>query len=668
MECLQRSCGKKCIECDKEDVVCPHHKLAIVGNLNVGKSSIFERLCGSETTSFNVPGSTVSISRGKLKGTDTDFYDTPGIYSLFSPNEDARVSRDLLLCRDCGHAIDGILMVADAKNLKRSIAITLQYAEYGLPMLLDVNMIDEIQSRGIEIDYDKLSEILGLEVCTTVANEGIGVRKVVSRLGRMRKPGVLVEYPPRIERYLKIIDQLLPKGQLSSRAIGLLLLVDDANAEKYIEMNFGAAMARQLKSLVRDYQRRETGDYHIVLGHTYNRVAEEIVAKVQRVEPPSQLSFLIRFGDLCTRFSTGIPIAVVVLTLMYYFVGAFGATFLVDSINGILFEGYLIPWVEKLVAPIPSAFIRDMIVDPDFGIFPTGIALALGLVLPVLFCFYIAFGFLEDSGYLARISVLLDKVFQIMGLNGKGVIPLVMGFSCVTMAIFTTRMLDTKKEKIIATFLLLLGMPCAPLLAVMFIILNKMPISATITVFGLIFLQIIIAGYLANKILPGERTPLLMEIPAMRMPKIGKVVKMSALKTYFFIKEAVPVFIAASLCVFLFDRVGGLAALERVSEPVVKGLMGLPEKSVQVFIKTIIRRESGATEIEHLSAIYDNVQLVVNLLVMTFLSPCLNAIIVLYKERGSRVASGILAAVMVYAIVVGTVVNHTCRILGITFT
>jgi ferrous iron transport protein B len=323
--------------------------------------------------------------------------------------------------------------------------------------------------------------------------------------------------------------------------------------------------------------------------------------------------------------------------------------------------------VSRLVEPIPSPFIRDMIIDPDFGVFPTGIALALGLVLPVLFCFYIAFGFLEDSGYLARISILLDRVFQLMGLNGKGVIPLVMGFSCVTMALFTTRMLDTEKEKIIVTFLLLLGMPCAPLLAVMFIILNKMALSATFMVFGLIGVQVIIAGMLANKILPGKRTPLLMEIPAMRLPKIGKVIKMSALKTYFFMKEAVPVFVIASICVFVFDRVGGLAVLERVSEPIVQGLMGLPEKSVQVFIKTIIRRESGATEIEHLSAIYDNVQLVVNLLVMTFLTPCLNAIMVLIKERGARVSMGILAAVMVYAIGVGAVVNHACRFFGITF-
>jgi len=217
-----------------------------------------------------------------------------------------------------------------------------------------------------------------------------------------------------------------------------------------------------------------------------------------------------------------------------------------------------------------------------------------------------------------------------MGLNGKSVIPLTMGFSCITMAIL------------------------------MFIILGRMPVSASVTVFGLIFLQIIIAGFLSNKILPGERIPLIMEIPPMRLPKIIQILKMSASKTYFFMKEAVPVFVLASLVVFLFERMGGLEVLGRVSEPVIKGFMGLPEKSVQVFIKTIIRRESGATEIQHLSSVYDNVQLVVNLLVMTFLSPCINATIVLFKERGSKAGVAIMGTVMIYAVLIGSVVNREC--------
>ncbi|MCK5009728.1 MAG: ferrous iron transporter B, partial [Deltaproteobacteria bacterium] len=314
-----------------------------------------------------------------------------------------------------------------------------------------------------------------------------------------------------------------------------------------------------------------------------------------------------------------------------------------------------------------SSFIRDMLIDPSFGVLPTGIFLALGLVLPVIFCFYIAFGFLQDSGYLPRISLLLDKVFQKMGLNGKGVVPLLMGFSCITMAILTTRILNTEKEKNIASFLVFLALPCAPLLSVMLIILKKMPVSASFTVFGLIFSQLLIAGFLANKVLPGVRSPLFLEIPPMRLPDPLQVLKMSASKTYFFMKEALPVFIFASAGVFLFQRAGGLEILERETGPLISNLMGLPEKSIQVFIKTMIRRECGAAELQHLSGMYSNLQLVVNLVVMTFVVPCVNAIIVLFKERGLRAAAAILVAVMIYAALLGSIVNHACRFLGITF-
>jgi len=189
-----------------------------------------------------------------------------------------------------------------------------------------------------------------------------------------------------------------------------------------------------------------------------------------------------------------------------------------------------------------------------------------------------------------------------------------------------------------------------------------------ITVFGIIFTQIFVAGMLANKILPGRRSPLLMVVPSMRLPKPDQILKSAVIKTYFFMKEAIPVFVFASFLVFLFDRMGGLSILEHILKPVTSDLMGLPEKSVQVFIKTIIRRESGATEIEHLSYSYSNVQLVINLLVMTSLSPCINATIILFKERGTKAAVSILCAVTTYAVLIGTILNYFCRVFGITFT
>ena len=640
----------------------------IVGNMNVGKSTIFARICDIETPCINIPGITVAIKRGLIKSQLGAAIDTPGIYSIFSGDEDERASRDILLTPELQNGNTSIIVVADAKSLKRSIAIALQYAEYGLPMLFDLNMIDEAVSRGIEINTKELSQQLGIEVCTTIAREGLGVSELLAKLPYLRRPEPRLIYPENIEQLLALVSKLLKDSLISARALGLLLLSGDKGVEHYISENFGGGMLSQLKLISEKYRQEGSAKMEIVLANLYHKEATKIADMAQTVEAPSNNPFILRFGDWCTKTTTGIPIAFAVLAAMYLFIGSFGATYLVDAINGVLFQGMIIPWTTELLAPIPSAFIRDMIIDPDFGVLPTGVFLAMGLVLPVIFCFYIAFGILEDSGYLPRISILLSRVLQKIGLNGKGVIPLVMGFSCVTMALLTTRILSTEKEKNIASFLLFLCMPCAPLIAVMLIILEKMPFSASLTVYGLIFLQICLAGYLADKILPGERSPMLLEIPVMRIPKPIAVIKMSVAKTYFFMKEALPVFIFASLAVFIFQRLGGLEIIEKALGPIISEVLGLPEKSIQVFIKTIIRRESGALELQHLSGAYTNLQLVVSLLIMVFIAPCINATIVLFKERGGQAATIIMISVYLYAIVLGSLVDHACKLLGITFT
>jgi ferrous iron transport protein B len=534
-------------------------------------------------------------------------------------------------------------------------------------MLLNINMVDEAVSRGIEIDTKKLSDILGIEVTKTIAPEGMGIKELIGKFPECRPVDYKITHSPALEKLLEDAKQILGNGRISSRAIALLLLHGDSDAKRYVAEQFSKEAADDITQLIDHYYEETPAHSRNVLAEFYNTLARGIIEQVQTTEALSKSSMLATFGDMCTSFSTGIPIACIVLTAMYFFIGEFGATYLVDTLNSQFFEGFLLPLVKQFTDRLSSPFLRDMIMDPDFGILPTGVFLAMGLVLPVIFCFYITFGILEDSGYLPRISILLDNIFQKMGLNGKGVIPLVMGFSCVTMALLTTRVLNTEKEKNIASFLLYLCLPCAPLIAVMLIILEKMPVSATIAVFGILISQVLIAGYLANKILPGNRSPLFLEIPPMRLPKPMAVLKMAVAKTYFFMLEALPVFVLASLGVFLFERIGGLRLLEHTMGPMIHHVMGLPEKSVQVFIKTMIRRESGATELEHLRIVYTNLQLVVNLLVMTFVAPCINSFIVLFKERGFKTGMAINITVFVYAILIGSVVNHVCQYFGITF-
>lgn len=643
---------------------------ALVGTVSVGKSVIFDLVCASSGRETRVlSGGSFTVPDGRLKKrlfgsgvTGTRVLDAPGINSLFADGEDGIITRRLLLDGD----VDTVVSVLDGKNLRRSLVVALQVAEFGLPMCGVINLMDMARSRGIEVNDGELSARLGFPIQPTVASERLGLDEFPKLLKEARESQVEVCFPRDIAETLERIQNLLEGGGVRSRALGVLILGGDSEARGFVEEHWGRGVVERIDSLVAALTEELNRPLDVVITEAYSAVAERMVAdtvQVRRHTPP----FMERLGLWSQRLSTGIPIALGVLVAMYYFVGAFGATYLVDLINAQLFKGVLIPAFNNAVQPIPSAFVRGALVDPNFGVLTTGLFLAFGIVLPVLFCFYLFFGVLEESGYLPRFSVLMHQALRRVGLTGKGVVPLVMGCSCVTMALLTTRMLDTRKEKLIASFLLILAMPCAPLIAVMFVILGRMPTYASAFVFGFLFLQVVIAGGIANWILPGRPSELILELPPMRVPSPRSIVVSSWRRTWAFMIEALPWFLFAAFVIFVIQWVGGLRVLEQGAQPLMSGLLGMPDNSVQVFMKTIIRREAGAAELDRLRNDYSNLQLVVTLLVMTLLLPCVNSVVVLFKERGLKATVLLLVASTAYALGAGALVNHACRLLGVTF-
>ena len=684
---------------------------AIIGNVSVGKTALFDVLTKGNQHSVNIPGSTLEAVRGVMaigqhgaprslqrqcaacqtgrkqrhqcgsdevfeagscpglhlleeRGTDLliHLYDTPGSGTLAAGGEDEMVARDLLLSGE----IDSVLMVADAKNLRRSLALVLEASELRLPMVLTLNMADEAEDMGIEIDIETLSSLLGVDVAQTVAVERHGVKQLSELLSRPKIPGYSVAFPDLLEHAIEEMAHRF-RSLPHPRALAVLTMQGDKGAFDHVKRHLGEPALKDARRLTEEVRTKLHTPLRELIAQTYYDEAKKIVDRtlVATVVSPSPL---VRFGSLVQRPLPGLLTAAFVLLLTYLFVGEFGATLVVDTLSVHLFDGVLLPLCERAVAHIPSQFIRDAIMDPDFGLLPTGLFLALGIVLPVLFCFYLLQAILEDSGYLPRLAVLLDRLFRWLGLNGQSLIPLILGFSCITMAVITTRMLPSKKERIILTLLVLLGIPCAPLLAVMMVILAEMPWTATAAIFGIITTQILIAGMLASRLIPGRLPDLILEIPKMRIPRPRIILNKTWRRTAHFMREAIPIFLAASFVIFLFDRLGGLTALENLLHPFIHGVLGLPDEFVQIFIKTTIRRENGATELLNVRSRFDNIQMVVTMLVMTFLMPCINATIVVFKERGIKTALIILGTVIIWAIIVGATFNFVCRSLGFTFT
>ena len=367
-------------------------------------------------------------------------------------------------------------------------------------------------------------------------------------------------------------------------------------------------------------------------------------------------SLWTRFGRLAQRPWPGAPIALLLIALAYLWVGVFGAEILVDRLSTPLFASWLMPLASHYLGLIPSPVVRDALLDPTFGILQNGLFAALGVVLPVLFCFYSLQALFEDSGYLARLAVLSDRLMSKVGLNGQALVPLVLGFSCATMSIVGARTLPTKKERTILT-LLVVGVPCAPLLAAMAVVLAGLPWTSSAVVFGLVLVRLLVAGHVAGKVLPGHRSDFILELPEMRMPRLTVLGLKTARRTWQFVKEALPIFIAASLLVFVLERLGGLALITEWSRPVVEGVLGLPEGAMAVFIKTAVRRESGAAELSALRGSFAPLQLVVMLVMMMFLVPCANATVAVFKERGLRTGLALLGLTALSGLVAGALVN-----------
>ena len=697
-------------------------RVAILGNVCVGKTSVFDQLCAAGPHAINIPGSTRETQRGVLSvgaagaarlvrrscgacpaalttlrsSSDdpcapqsgpisgcplpaaaapghvgasqelvpavTHLFDTPGSATLAANSEDEMVARDLLL----SGLIDTAVLVADAKNLRRSLALALEVAELGLPMVLDLNMVDEAENLGLLLDVGELSRQLGVPVVQTIGVTGMGVRRLAEGLQGARRPQSRVRFPASMERALAELEALLDAGPLPARGVAILLLSGDAGAQAWVRERLGDAALLTALQIVARLQAAHRAPLRALVADTFFEEAGRIADRVVSGSPRAP-NLLVRFGGLAQRPIPGTLIALVVVAIAWLWVGAFGATLVVDTLSAKLLNGLLMPLCADLVLYFPSEFVRDALMDPDFGLLPTGLFLAVGVVLPILFCFYGMQAVLEDSGYLPRLGVLFDRLLRRLGLNGQALIPMVLGLSCVTMAVITARMLPTRRERVLLTFLLCLGIPCAPLLAVMLALLGKMPLSASLVVFGVMGAQVMVAGALASRLIPGKRPDLILEIPQIRIPRPRVLLAKTWRRTWDFMREAVPIFLLASFAVFVFDRLGGLAVLEDWSRPVVGGLLGLPDEATQVFLKTMIRRENGATELSMLRGQFDGVQTVVTLLVMTTLLPCINTAIVVVKERGVRTAMVIFVAITGWAIGVGALVGLVCRGLGLDF-
>jgi ferrous iron transport protein B len=312
--------------------------------------------------------------------------------------------------------------------------------------------------------------------------------------------------------------------------------------------------------------------------------------------------------------------------------------------------------------------VRDFLVGP-YGQITMGITYSIAIVFPTVTAFYIVFSFLEDTGYLPRLEVMINRLFALIGLNGKAIIPIVLGFGCGTMAAVVTRILETRRERIIATLILALGIPCAPQLGLILGMFARIGFMALLLFVILLSAQLMVTGWLASKLLPGQTPAFVTELPPYRLPELRNVAGKTVYRSYWFVREVIPWFLLGTALLFVADHAGALDELKRILNPVVVGFLSLPADTTEGFILGFLRREYVAAYFFDIYSrgLMDHLQAFVATMVMTLFVPCVANTFVIIKERGILVGMGIIVFVFVYAIAAGGVLNAVLRILHVTF-
>jgi len=568
-------------------------KILLVGNPNVGKSVIFSRLTGVDVIASNYPGTTVDYCRGCTGHGDKkiEVIDVPGTYSL-EPTTPAEEVAVQMLNRAIEDKESIVVNVVDATNLERNLNLTLQLLKKEIPMIIALNLWDEAKHTGIEIDVKKLEEILGVTVIPTVAITGEGIKELVNRLDEAKRGQYKFKDEERWREIGKIISQVQ------------------------------------------------------IIKHRHHTFAE-------------------RLGDLTIHPATGIPIAIISLFLIFQcirFIGENLINYILDPLFYNLYKPFMMQ-ISRLLSGaglIHNILIGELIngdIDfgQSFGILTTGVYVEFAQVLPYVIAFYFVLSFLEDSGYLPRLAVLVDKLMHLIGLHGMAIIPMLLGLGCNVPGILSTRILETKRERFIAATLMAICVPCMALIAMIFGLIGKFGAKGIFPVFFTLSLVWFIGGIILKKIFKGESPEIFTEIPSYRIPYLPGLFKKVWMRIKWFVFEATPFVLFGVFIANILYTLGVFTLLSMVIGPIVFHILGLPAEATVALLIGFLRKDIAVGMLVPLNLSLK--QLIIACVVLAMYFPCVATFAVFIRELGiidTLKAAGIM---LVSAFSVGAILN-----------
>ncbi|PKL70003.1 MAG: ferrous iron transport protein B [Methanomicrobiales archaeon HGW-Methanomicrobiales-1] len=611
-------------------------KIALMGNPGVGKSLIFNQLTGLGVEVNRYPGSSVALECGNVcyKQEKTEIVDLPGIYSLDGNSEEETLVRTFLT----SGGADVIVAVLDATKLERNLYLFVQAAEFSPKMIAVVNMNDAAERHGMHIDADILSSHLGVPVILAAASEGRNIDRILPvALGQATTAQVHVPYDHHIEAALKSLEKTIG----TPRQTNLLALQGTGNDP--VLLDAAGAIAQEI-----GMRHQMSVDQIIATNrHNFARAITAAVVKRTAQKKPYDLDSLL------TRSFPGIPILCAILfflLLSVFMIGSWMEVFIVEVFTSAI----ITPFTALALPPLWDRIGFSVLIALQAG---------LGIAFPFIFTFYIGLSLLEDTGYMTRAAFLADRAMHRIGLHGEAIIPMVIGFGCTVPAVMSLRLLKTRREQTIGAFLVTM-IPCsARTVVIAGIVAAFVGIAWAFSIYLIVFVLLILTAVVLSRITPGEQFGMIVEMSTLRMPKAGLVLAKSWLRIKEFLFIAMPVLIATSILLGLFQYFGLTELFEQMVAPVTVTLLGLPGYASTALLFGVFRKELAFETLAvlagtaDLGSVMSSVQLYTFAIVSVLFVPCVSTIAVLYRQLGAKIAIVTSVYTVFLGLFIGAIIN-----------